>query len=63
VTLERFNQLLNGLVYQASPEVAVARLTMALWAVVQATGTLGEQTLETHCAERQPQDEAEMEDD
>ena len=56
MTEERFNQLLNGPLGHPFPMFVITRLSLALWAVVQATGEAGAAALEKYCAERDAQD-------
>jgi hypothetical protein len=64
VTNERFNELLQGPLHHPMPMFVITRLSLALFAVVQATGDAGEKALEEHCAarERQDQDPGDEED-
>lgn len=57
MTSERFNQLLNGPLHHPMVPFVIARLTLALRAVVEATGKAGEDALERHCRERQEEDD------
>ncbi len=59
VDTERFNELLNGPLAHPMPMFSMMRVTMALKAVVDATGAAGERALEEHCRARQVQDEGE----
>lgn len=59
MTDKRFNELLNGPLSHPMITLAITRLVLALKAIVDATGKLGEDALEAHCAERQAQDEGE----
>jgi len=56
MTDERFNELLNGPLHHPMISFAITRLTLALRAVVEATGKAGEEALELHCADRDEQD-------
>lgn len=63
MTMERFNQLLNGPLHHPLPMFTITRLALALAAVVKATGSLGEDALEAHCRGRQQQDDRHAVDD
>lgn len=56
MTDERFSELLNGPLSHPMPMFTITRLALALRAVVEATGYLGEITLVKHCAQREAQD-------
>lgn len=56
MTNERFSELLNGPLFHPLPMLQISRLAIALLAVVEATGYVGERALEEHCAERDAQD-------
>jgi hypothetical protein len=56
MTSDRFNEILNGPLHHPHPMFAITRLALALRAVVDATGTAGEQALEEHVTERNLQD-------
>lgn len=57
MTNERFNELLAGPLAHPMPMFVITRLSLALFAVVQATGDVGEKALEEHCAARERQDQ------
>lgn len=56
MTIERFNELLNGPLSHPFPAFRITRLALALQAVVEATGQDGEDALEAHCMDRDEQD-------
>ena len=56
MTNERFNELLNGPLHHPMVPFVITRLSLALKAVVDATGEAGEKALEDHCAAREAQD-------
>jgi hypothetical protein len=56
MTDERFNELLQGPLYHPVPMFTITRLSLALRAVLDATGEAGAQALETWCAEREGRD-------
>jgi len=62
MTSERFNQLLNGPLSHPLPVFTLSRLSLALYAVVQATGEAGDKALEDHCREREEQDHPDEEE-
>lgn len=57
MTNERFNELLNGPLSHPLPMFTITRLSLALMAVVEATGAEGEKALEAYCEQRAVQDE------
>jgi len=57
MTDERFNELLNGPLAHPMMPFMITRLSLALKAVVDATGKAGEDALEAHCWERQSLDD------
>ncbi|MGH9685263.1 MAG: hypothetical protein ACRD4S_16835 [Candidatus Acidiferrales bacterium] len=59
---ERFNDLLNGPLSHPLVPFTILRLSIALKAVVDATGYDGEQALEQHCALLKSRDDADEED-
>lgn len=58
MTDERYNELLNGALYHPLIPMQIARLALALRAVVEATGEAGDEALEEHCKQRDAQDAA-----
>ena len=58
VTQERLNELLRGPLNHDSIGFRSAKLILALWAVIQATGAAGEQALEQHCAQTAAEDKS-----
>lgn len=58
MTTDRFNELVDGPLRHPLLPFAVTRLTLALMAVLDATGEIGEAALEEHCRVRQAQDES-----
>jgi hypothetical protein len=56
LTDERFSELLNGPLAHPLIPFRLTRLTLALRAVVDATGAAGVRALESHCREREQQD-------
>lgn len=59
MTDERFDELVNGPLSHPLPMFSITRLAMALRAVVEAAGEVGEKALESHCEQRAQQDEPE----
>ena len=53
---ERFNELLNGPLFHTLVPLQITRLSLALRAVVDATGAAGARALESHCAARERKD-------
>jgi hypothetical protein len=62
MTNKRFNELLNGPLKHPFPMFTTTRVTLALRAVVEATGKAGEDALEEHCRSRQDQDDRNAEE-
>jgi hypothetical protein len=56
MTMERFNELLNGPLGHPMPLFHCMRLAHALVYVVMKTGQAGDQALEEHCASREQLD-------
>jgi hypothetical protein len=56
---DEFNELLAGPLDHPLIPMQIARLVLALKAVVDATGEAGERALLAHCVARQEQDESE----
>lgn len=54
---EEFNQLLSGPLAHPLIMFRLTRLSMALRAVVEATGEAGEKALREHCATRSERDD------
>jgi hypothetical protein len=52
LTHKRFMELLNGPLNHPIAPLMITRLTLALHAVVEATGKAGEDALEAHCRDR-----------
>ena len=63
MTNNRFKELLNGPLAHPLPTLAIARLVLALRAVVKETGAAGDQALEKYCRQREAHDGAEDEFD
>jgi hypothetical protein len=57
MTDERFHELINGPLNHPLPMFVVARLVLALRAVVDATGAEGAAALEEHCRWRELRDQ------
>ena len=49
---ESFNRLLNGPLYHEYPAFRISRLALALRAVVDACGPVGERALQQYCEHR-----------
>jgi hypothetical protein len=56
MTNERFNELLNGPLHHPLVPFVITRLSMALRAVVEATGKAGDDALEQFCRQRDERD-------
>lgn len=54
--VERFNQLLAGPLSHPLVMFRLTRLALALQAVVEQTGSVGEKALEDHCRQREEMD-------
>lgn len=52
MTDEQFNNLVNSLIEGLPLPLVVTRLSLALRAVIEATGPLGDLALVNHCQER-----------
>jgi hypothetical protein len=57
MTVERFNELLNGPLSHPLPIFAIMRLTLALRCVLEAAGEAGDEALEAYCRDRQLRDD------
>lgn len=58
MTNERFNQLVAGPLSHPMIMFRISRLTLALRAVLEATGPAGDKALEDHCRDRDERDRA-----
>jgi hypothetical protein len=58
MTMERFNELLNGPLNHPMGIFAILRLSQALWFVLNCTGERGAAALEAHCRAREEKDNA-----
>jgi hypothetical protein len=56
MTIDRYNELLNGALAHPLWPMRLSRLQIALWFVLERTGEAGTQALEDHCRVRDEQD-------